>query len=97
MKFTKEDLTWLEQSHALKSNLGFYEIKFNDDYGLFVSRDMSNTYYYVDLRHKNNTIMTRMAKTLKEAFDKTIASCLIEIEVLTKFLQNITTLSDVKK
>ena len=96
MKFTKEDLTWLEQSHALKSKLGFYEIKFNDDYSLFVNKDFDNN-YCIDLLHKYNVIKTIWGKTLKEAFNNIIAGCLLEIEVLTKFLQNITTLSDVKK
>lgn len=96
MQFTKEDLIWLEESHALKSNLGFYEIKFNDDYSLYVNRDFEKN-YYIDLLHKYKVIKTMCGKTLKEAFDNIIASCLLEIEVLSKFLQNITTLSDVKK
>lgn len=96
MQFTKEDLIWLEQNHAFKSNFGFYEIKFNDDYSLYVNIDFDND-YNIDLLHKYNVIKTRRGKTLKEAFDNIIKSCLLEIEVFTKFLQNITTLSDVVK
>lgn len=96
MQFTKDDLKWLEETHALKSNLGFYEIRFNDDYSLYVNKDFDNN-YCIDLLHKYNIIKTRRGKTLKEAFDTIISSCLLEIEVYTKFLQNITTLSDVVK
>ena len=96
MAFTNDDLKWLESKNALKSNLGFYEIKINDDFSLFFGSCRNEDTYYCDLVYKNGIVKTKAGKTLFEALGNTIDSCLHDMDVCLKFIQIINNLLDIK-
>ena len=94
--FNNDDLKWLENHHALKSNLGFYEIRYKDNNDFAIRFSKTDEYYYCELIYQYASIKMRQGKTLKEAIEKMITGCLLELEVHTKFLQFINSISQPK-
>lgn len=96
MAFTNDDLKWLESKKALKSNFGFYEIRCNDDFSLFLCKYNDSDDYCCDLVYKRDIVKTKYGKTLFEAMKNTINSCLYDMDVCIKFIQIINNLLDIK-
>lgn len=94
--FNNDDLKWLENSEALRSNFGFYDIIYKCDNGFVIRFSKTDECYYCELVYKYVVIKTTQGKTLKEAIENMIIGCLRELEVHTKYLQFISSISQPK-
>lgn len=95
MAFTNDDLKWLESKKALKSNFGFYEIRCDDGFSLYISKDNENV-YHCDLIYKHDTLKAGDGKTLLEAMENALNGLLFAMEIIVKFTKIIKQIEDIK-